>query len=62
MCDGSHCVNDSGEVRVVPYCDNGNLILCRNCFIHEMNWRREQIFLGRKFDIPIWSSLALYPD
>ncbi|MFA5759152.1 MAG: hypothetical protein WC942_07350 [Clostridia bacterium] len=55
-------MNDSGEVRVVPYCDNGNLILCRNCFIHEMNWRREQIFLGRKFDIPIWSSLALYPD
>jgi len=37
-CDGSHCANESGEVRVYPLSDgplHSNLILCRSCWAHE---------------------------
>ncbi len=28
-CDGDHCRAETGEVRVLPYGGEGNLILCR---------------------------------
>jgi hypothetical protein len=37
-CDGSG-PHDGGEVRVYPLGAGGNLILCRNCFRHENQYR-----------------------
>ena len=38
-CDGAHCLESNGEVRVYPLGAGGNLILCRNCFRHENDYR-----------------------
>ena len=34
-CDGSHCREETGEVRVYPIGAGGNLILCLACWAHE---------------------------
>lgn len=65
-CCGSRCVVEQGEVRTLPIDrsgDSGNLILCRNCFEHEMNWRRERNKkLGKdcQYSIPAWEELSVY--
>ncbi len=66
-CCGGHCLNDEGEVRVLPLGKNphhGNLILCRYCFEHEMNWRRDRnrdLAKDAQFKIHAWDSLEVYP-
>jgi hypothetical protein len=39
-CDGDHCTEAHGEVRVYPLGGGANLILCRDCFAHENAYRR----------------------
>jgi|SRR3954465_11458005 hypothetical protein len=39
-CDGSHCVDSKGEVRIYSLGAGGNLHLCRACWAHE-NWYRK---------------------
>lgn len=39
-CDSGTCTRPNGEVRKL-FCSLGVLYLCRECFDHEMNWRRE---------------------
>jgi hypothetical protein len=48
-CDGSHCREDIGDVRLYPLGGGGNLILCRDCFNHENAYRRAR---GRETGAP----------
>jgi hypothetical protein len=38
-CDGAHCGDKDGEVRVYPLGAGGNLILCISCAAHENHYR-----------------------
>lgn len=63
MCDNDKCRSETGEVRVLPLAGDGNLILCRACYDHEMRWRRERNLAladDCKFDLPAWESLKVY--
>jgi hypothetical protein len=62
-CDGGYCVSETGEVRVLPTGGDGNAILCRSCFAHEMNWRRErnmELAKENRFQLPRWTDLKVY--
>ena len=62
-CDGSRCQNPDGEVRVLPTGGGGNVILCRACFHHEINWRRDRnrdLSREAAFELPEWESLEVY--
>lgn len=56
-------MSPNGEVRVLSVGKMSNAILCRNCFNHEMQWRKERNRdLGdfAKFDIVKWTDLKVY--
>jgi hypothetical protein len=38
-CDGGHCADPRGPVRVYPLGGGGNLILCHSCWAHENRYR-----------------------
>jgi hypothetical protein len=64
-CDGSGpCLK--GEVRVLPLGTSphhGNIILCKNCFRHEINWRYErntELSRDCQFRTPEWLECKLY--
>lgn len=62
-CDGDHCTQEDGEVRVLPVGGGGNVILCKDCFRHEMEYRRQtnQALTGTsRYDTPEWSELPVY--
>lgn len=64
MCDGSGPCS-SGEVRVLPYTVDGNIILCRSCFEREIAWRIERnrdLSADCKFKLPPWESLRVYGE
>lgn len=62
-CDGAHCRTGTGEVRKLPTGGDSNAILCRDCFRHEDQWRRErnrELEASAQFDIPTWEDLEVY--
>jgi hypothetical protein len=62
-CDGGHCTDPQGEVRVFPIGAGGNLILCFSCFTRENRYRRERATeTGRPDDFPQvkWSCAEIY--
>jgi len=62
-CDGDHCTWSVGEVRVLPLGGDGNLILCKTCFAHEIRFRKErnrELSTDAAFDLPTWESLEVY--
>lgn len=60
-CNGDHCISSHGEVRVLPYSADGNLILCHSCFNHEISWRKdENRRANRNFETPNWETLVVY--
>lgn len=44
MCDGNHCREEHGEVRVYPLGAGGNLILCQACWAHENRYRYQRAY------------------
>lgn len=61
-CDGSgpHAL---GTVKVLPTGGDGNMILCRSCWLAEIRYRKERNRdLGdfAKFDLPTWESGKVY--
>jgi hypothetical protein len=65
MCDGEHCFQREGEVRLLPYGGSGNLILCSSCFRHEMAWRlkrNRELSADCQFELPSWESLKVYAN
>ena len=64
MCDGAGPCS-KGEVRVLPYAEAGNLIVCKSCFNREMIFRRQRNFeLGKdcQYDVPKWADLEIYQN
>lgn len=59
-CDGSHCREASGQVRVYKLGAGGNLILCRSCWTHENNYRASRG--GERADWPLlnWECAEVY--
>lgn len=41
-CDGDHCRDNTGIVKVYPLGAGGNLILCHSCWAHENRYRFER--------------------
>jgi len=65
-CDGAgpHC---AGPVKVLPMhkfeTHHGNLILCRNCFNREIEFRairNQRLAKDCAFALPSWDSLKVY--
>ena len=64
-CDGSHCRERNGEVRVYPIGGGANLILCASCAAHENSYRWQRgRETGRPEDFPQvnWHTCEPYPD
>lgn len=64
MCDGSHCRDPHGEVRVFPL-NGANLILCHACWLHENQYREMQgKMYARQEDWPQrdWNIARTYPE
>jgi hypothetical protein len=62
-CDNDKCAHSYGEIRVLPYSNDGNLLLCKSCYYHEMKYRRErnkELGDSSKFKLPEWESLKVY--
>ena len=60
-CDGSG-PHWGASIRFLPIGGGGNILVCRGCFQHEMNFRRERIAVGVPFDLPDWNDLRIsYP-
>ena len=62
-CDGNHCSSEQGQVRVLPYSGDGNLILCQACYHYEMAWRKDrnkELASWAAFKLPAWSNLKIY--
>ena len=59
-CDGANCASPTGQVRLLPAGD-GNIILCRACFNHELRFRCERNReVSNQFDLPTWDSLKVH--
>ena len=64
-CDGNHCTEKNGEVKVYPLGAGGNLILCSSCFQHENAYRRVRgKHYGRPEEWPEvdWCMAGKYPE
>ena len=65
-CDHIRCRKKTGEVRILPYGGGGNLILCYDCFCHEMRFRTQANTrlaarkTGTSYEIPRWTDLKVY--
>jgi len=62
-CDGDHCTDPNGEVRVFPLGAGGNLILCAACFRHENAYRRQRATETRRpedFPQHVWAECEVY--
>lgn len=62
MCDGVHCLAKTGQVRLLPYGGDGNMILCRSCFNHEIRERERRNKEAKEnlFDTPKWEDCKPY--
>ena len=64
-CDGAHCVEGAGEVRVYPLGAGGNLILCRRCWVHENRFRynrRHDLRNASDWPCENWETARRYPE
>lgn len=62
-CDNTKCDSPDGEVRWLPTGGNSNALLCRSCFDHEMEFRRNRnlnLDPDCRFDLPAWETLKVY--
>ena len=63
-CDGSG-PHTPGTVKLMPTGGDGNLILCRSCWLRELRYRQDRNrSLGdfAKFDLPTWESGRVYGE
>jgi hypothetical protein len=58
-CDGSG-PHSEGEVKLMPTGGSGNLILCHNCWNHELAYRNSEMGEFAQFDLPLWSQGKVY--
>jgi hypothetical protein len=63
-CDGGKC-RKNGEVRLLPINKkyDGNLILCYDCFLVEIAWRKSRnldLCKEAQYSLPNWNELQVY--
>jgi len=60
-CDGGDMCNGQtdNETRLLPIGGGGNLILCRECYGVELEFRLNRIMEGVEQDMPTWESLEV---
>jgi hypothetical protein len=64
-CDGGHCREPKGQVRVYPLGGGANLILCRACCEHENYYRAQRsrdVGEPDKWPRHEWSECEIYGD
>lgn len=64
-CDGGHCLDNNGQVRVYPTGGGANLILCVHCAAHENRFRFQRgVETRRPEDWPQvnWFNCEIYGD
>jgi hypothetical protein len=64
-CSGGHCRSETGPVKVYPLGGGGNLILCRACWAHENDYRRQRGLDTRapeNFPVLDWDGAELYGE
>ena len=54
MCDGSHCKNEHGEVKLYPIGGEGNMILCVVCWANENRSNFNRLKTHRPADPDCW--------
>lgn len=62
-CCSNKCSDPHSHVRVLPIGGGGNLILCYDCFIVEMEWRQHMnnlLGVTARWPIPKWEDLKVY--
>ncbi len=59
-CEGVHCLHPHSEVRLLPYCEDGHIVVCHNCYLREMEYRRDRRGAGVAFSLIDWSDLRVY--
>jgi hypothetical protein len=42
MCDGAHCREANGQIRIYPLGGGANMYYCQACFAHENRYRHER--------------------
>jgi hypothetical protein len=61
-CDGDHCKEEGGEIRRLTLCFGSGLMLCRDCFDYEMEYRKErnpELSKENQFELTFWESLTI---
>lgn len=63
-CDNFYCLNPKSEVRVLPTGPDSNAILCHNCYLIELDYRRYRNREANKklFSLPQWEALTVYSN
>jgi len=64
-CSGSSCQRTGGETRILPIGGNSNLIVCFECYLVEMEWRRERnhdLGVDCQFKLPNWTDLKVHSE
>lgn len=61
-CDHNRCTFFDSEVRLFPIGSGGNMILCRACYRHEVDYLMERMATEHieVSEIPTWSELKKY--
>ncbi len=61
-CDKTKCTSSHSEVRLLPYGGGGNMIVCKACYEHEMEYRHDRNKETRedRFLLPEWEDLKVY--
>ena len=57
-CDNDKCKSATGEVRLLPAGGGSYMILCKDCYKHEIAYRKERV--SHPFEFPAWEYLKVY--
>jgi hypothetical protein len=62
QCDHGHECHE--ETRLLPTGGDGNMIVCRRHYHHELTYREQQNrrYGEGKWKLPTWNSLKVYAD
>jgi hypothetical protein len=60
-CNGDKCSPySSKQVRILPTGGGSNAILCKSCYINEIEFRKYRINQGVDYELPKWEDLKVY--
>jgi hypothetical protein len=62
-CDNDKCQKPDGEIRTLPLGGGANILVCYDCYLSEIAYRRERnrtLDKSARFDLPAWGLLDIY--